>query len=77
MPPIKLTDDERLFRNFWGNVEKKRVLYGVTLPELAISAKISQATIYNRKRHPETLTLKEMQLIAKRLHTSVVDLLQD
>ena len=23
MPPIKLTDDERLFRNFWGNVEKK------------------------------------------------------
>ena len=77
MPPIKLTDDERLYRNFWGNVEKKRVLYGVTMPELATSAKISQATIYNRKKGPETLTLKEMQAIAKRLHTSVVNLLQD
>ena len=77
MPPIKLTDDERLFRNFWGNVEKKRVLYGVTLPELAISARVSQATIYNRKYRPETLTLKEMQSIAKRLHTSVAKLLQD
>ena len=77
MPPTKLTEDERLYRNFWGNVEKRRVLYGVTLPELAISARVSQATIYNRKRHPETLTLKEMQAIAKRLHTSVVDLLQD
>ena len=72
-----MTEDERLFRIFWGNVEKRRVLYGVTLPELAISAKISQATMYNRKRKPETLTLKEMQAIAKRLHTSVVGLLQD
>lgn len=77
MPPIKLTEDERLYRNFWGNVEKKRVLYGITLPELAISAKISQATIYNRKREPETTTLKEMQAIAKRLHTSAGALLQD
>ena len=77
MPPIKLTDDERLYRNFWGNIEKKRVLYGITMPELAISARVSQATMYNRKREPETLTLKEMQSIAKRLHTSVVNLLQD
>ena len=77
MPPIKLTDDERLYRNFWGNVEKKRVLYGVSMPELAISARVSRATMYNRKRKPETLTLKEMQAIAKRLHTSVVNLLQD
>ena len=77
MPPIKLTEDERLYRNFWGNVEKKRVLYGISMPELAVSAKISQATIYNRKKEPETLTLKEMQSIAKRLHTTVVNLLQD
>ena len=77
MPPIKLTEGERLYRNFWGNVEKKRVLYGVSMPELAMSAKISQATIYNRKKEPETLTLKEMQAIAKKLHTSVVNLLQD
>lgn len=77
MPPIKLTEDERLYRNFWGNIEKKRVLYGVSMPELAISAKISQATIYNRKYRPGTTTLKEMQSIAKRLHTSVVNLLQD
>ena len=77
MPPIKLTGDERLYRNFWGNVEKKRVLYGITMPELAISVKISQATIYNRKYRPETTTLKEMQAIAKKLHTSVVNLLQD
>lgn len=77
MPPIKLTEGERLYRIFWGNVEKKRVLYGVTLPELAISARVSQATMYNRKHHPETLTLKEMQAIAKRLHTSVAKLLED
>ena len=77
MPPIKLTEDERLYRNFWGNIEKKRVLYGITMPELAISAKISQATIYNRKKGPETLTLKEMQAIAKKLHTSVAKLLED
>jgi hypothetical protein len=77
MPPVKLTEAQKLYKNFWGNVEKKRVLYDVSLSELAISAHVSLNTIYNRKNHPETTTLREMQLIAQKLHTTVVNLLQD
>lgn len=77
MPKIKLADEPKIYKIFWGNVEKLRLIQDVSIQELALAAHVSQDTIYKRRKKPEKTTLKEMWLISKKLKSSVLDLLSE
>ena len=49
-------------------------LYGISRAELAAALYVSPRTLASRMANTETLTLRELRIIARKLHCSIADL---
>lgn len=52
-------------------IEAKRMLYGISRAELAAALQLSDRTLGVRLAKPETFTLRELRIVAKKLHCSI------
>lgn len=75
MPKLKPTEAEAQNKLLLANIDYQKRLYDVTVDDLAIAARMSRKTIYNRIRQPENFSLKELRGIARKLHTTVSGLI--
>lgn len=57
-------------------IEYKRDLLGISHDELAAALRMSDKTLYNRKRKPDSFTLRELKLLEKKLKEPIAELLK-
>ena len=69
MPKVKFTipKNKSPAQNFITNMEVYKILKDKSEKELAVAGRMSVATYYNRRRHPEQLRLYEMLGISRAL----------
>ncbi len=73
MPKIAITDEEKQNRVVRSIIAKNMELYGITEEELAIKCRFTTQTLRNKKKRPETFTLKELRTLCRTLHVSNED----
>ena len=56
-------------------IESKRMLYGICRAELAAAMQMCERTLGIRLAQPDTFTLKELRVLAKKLHSTVAELI--
>lgn len=56
-------------------IESKRVLYGISREELAAAMLVSDQTYLNRMARPDSFKLRELRILASKLHCTVAELI--
>ena len=56
-------------------IESKRMLYGISRAELAAAMQMCERTLGIRLAQPDTFTLKELRVLAKKPHSTVAELI--
>lgn len=74
MPKVKLATVENENKRLVLNIKKAMLEHEVTVKELALAARVTERTLYNRFKHPNEFKLSELKLIAKKLHISLPEL---
>ena len=67
MPKIKLNSMQKYNNLFTGIIAKYMCLYDIKAPELAVSLRVCQATLYNRLQHPEKFTIEDFRRLRIKL----------
>lgn len=75
MPKVSIgryaNEDRELSRIIKAGIER----YGKSRKEMMIKAQVSQATYYNRLKHPEDMTLRELRMYRRELNIDDAELL--
>lgn len=73
MPKVKMTDTEEKNRNVRAVIAKNQELQSLSDKEMAVKLHCTRQTFQNKKKRPETFTLKEIRILAVVLHMSDED----
>lgn len=55
-------------------VKSNRILYGLTMEELAVACRVGKSTLYYHLQNPDKLTLGELKGLSKKLHMPIYEL---
>ena len=75
MPKLKPSEEEKQNLELLAKIDYYKRLAGATNPELARAAGFSTRNWYIREEDPSTFTFSELRGIARKLRTSVIDLI--
>lgn len=53
------------------DIKRQRALYGISREELAAAGCMTERSLYNKLRRPESITLGELQQFAKKLRIEI------
>lgn len=67
MPRLKLSAEERAQREVVGVIDKYARIYDVSPAERAAAMRIGRTSYYSRMKDPDSMTLKELRLLRRRL----------
>lgn len=75
MPKLRTPATELENRQIIAKIKYGMEMQKVTHDELALAARVTPQTLYNRYKRPEEFRLYELRQIAAKLHTTVTELI--